>query len=67
MREVFFILLIVALGAVVATLGMGFYALFRGGQFGRNWSNRLMRLRILLQFAAILILGVGVLLFRQAR
>ena len=36
---------------------MGFYSLFRGGEFGRTWSNKLMRLRIALQFTAILILA----------
>ncbi len=65
MHDVLFILLIVALGAVVATLGMGFYALFRGGQFGRTWSNKLMRLRILLQFTAILLLAATILLTRH--
>jgi hypothetical protein len=57
MRDVLSILLALALIAVAATLAMGFYALFRGGQFGRNWSNKLMRLRVALQFTAILILA----------
>jgi hypothetical protein len=57
MREILPILLGFALLAVAATLAMGFYALFRGGQFGRAWSNRLMRLRVALQFVAILILA----------
>jgi hypothetical protein len=50
------ILLIVALAAVSLTLFAGIYTLFRGGEFGRTWSNRLMRLRVLLQFCAILII-----------
>ena len=50
------ILLGLTLVALVATLGVGIYSLFRGGDFGRSWSNRLMRLRVLLQFTAILIL-----------
>ena len=50
------ILLIVALAAVSLTLFAGIYTLFRGGEFGRTWSNRLMRLRVLLQFCAILVL-----------
>jgi hypothetical protein len=57
MRDILPIILGIVLIAVVATLAMGFYALFRGGQFGRAWSNKLMRLRIALQFTAILILG----------
>jgi hypothetical protein len=56
MRDVFHILLAASLVAVTATLFLGIYALFRGGDFGRTWSNKLMRLRVLLQFTAILIL-----------
>ncbi|HEY5071604.1 MAG TPA: twin transmembrane helix small protein [Caulobacteraceae bacterium] len=56
MRDVFEILIPLALAAVAITLGIGVYSLFRGGEFGRAWSNKLMRLRVLLQFGAILIL-----------
>jgi Hypoxia induced protein conserved region len=51
------ILLGVTLVALVATLGVGIYSLFRGGDFGRSWSNKLMRLRVVLQFTAIMILA----------
>ena len=57
MRDILQVLLAIALLAVAVVLAMGFYALFRGGQFSRAWSNRLMRLRVALQFAAILILA----------
>ena len=57
MREVLPYLLAIALFAVAATLAVGFFALFRGGNFGRTWSNKLMRLRVGLQFVAILILA----------
>ncbi|HEY2707729.1 MAG TPA: twin transmembrane helix small protein [Caulobacteraceae bacterium] len=57
MREFLIILLGLCLVAVAATLGTGFFALFRGGQFGRTWSNRLMRLRVALQFTAIVLLA----------
>ena len=50
------ILLILTLAALVATLGVGIYSLFRGGDFGRSWSNKLMRLRVLLQFTAVMII-----------
>lgn len=56
MESLFHILIPVALGAVLLTLGFGIYTLFRGGEFGRSYSNKLMRLRVLLQFIAILIL-----------
>jgi len=57
MRDILLVLLALCLAAVATTLAFGFYALFRGGQFGRTWSNKLMQLRVLLQFAAILVLA----------
>jgi len=56
MTGVFAILIPLALAAVLITLGVGIFALFRGGDFGRSYSNKLMRLRVLLQFIAIVIL-----------
>jgi nitrogen fixation-related uncharacterized protein len=46
----------VALVVVFITLCFGIFALFRGGDFGRSWSNKAMRFRIIAQFVAILIL-----------
>jgi drug/metabolite transporter (DMT)-like permease len=66
MINVLHILLAVVLLAVVATLGMGFYSLFRGGEFARTWSNRLMRLRVALQFTAILVLAAAFWLTQQS-
>jgi hypothetical protein len=43
-----------AMAAVFLILVAGIYALFRGGDFGRTWSNKLMRARVLFQFIAIL-------------
>jgi hypothetical protein len=50
------ILVLVALGAVSVVLGLGIYSLFRGGDFGRSWSNKLMRLRVLTQAIAVAVL-----------
>jgi hypothetical protein len=46
--------------ALVAMVLMGgLYTLWKGGDVAASWSNRLMRLRVLAQFIAILvILGV---------
>jgi Hypoxia induced protein conserved region len=49
-------LVFAALGAVTLVLGLGIYALFRGGDFGRSWSNKLMRLRVLTQAVAVAVL-----------
>ncbi len=54
--DIWDILILVSLLAVVLTLAFGIYALFKGGDFGRSYSNKLMRLRVLLQFVAVLIL-----------
>jgi len=61
MRDIFDLLIPLALAAVAITLAVGIYSLFRGGDFGRSWSNKLMRLRVVLQFCAILILVAAVL------
>ncbi|HEY5411181.1 MAG TPA: twin transmembrane helix small protein [Caulobacteraceae bacterium] len=57
--DIFDILILVALLAVVITLGLGFYSLHRGGEFSRSYSNKLMRLRVVLQFVAILLILAG--------
>lgn len=46
----------IALVVVFLTLCFGIFAMFRGGDFGRSWSNKAMRMRVLAQFVAILIL-----------
>ena len=56
MDKLFDLLIPVALGAVLITLGVGIFSLFKGGDFGRTYSNKLMRLRIVLQFVAVLVL-----------
>jgi uncharacterized membrane protein len=60
MDQVFDIAIYVALAAVAITLAVGIYSLFRGGDFARSHSNKLMRLRVLLQFIAIVILVAAV-------
>lgn len=59
MRTVFDVLIVIALLAVAVTLAFGIYSLQRGGEFSQKYSNKLMRLRILLQFVAILILAAA--------
>ncbi len=54
----------VAVGAVFVVLCLGLYSLYRGGDYARTHSNRLMRLRVLLQFIAIVVL-MGVLYFQS--
>ena len=44
------------LGAVAIVLVMGIYTLFKGGSTSKKYSNKLMQLRVLIQFVAILVL-----------
>ncbi|WP_426022618.1 twin transmembrane helix small protein [Brevundimonas sp. PWP3-1b1] len=57
--QIFDILIIVAIAAVAVTLGFGLYSLFRGGDYARTNSNKLMRLRVGLQALAVILLVVG--------
>ena len=58
--NIFSYLIPISLAAVTITLFVGLYALFRGGDFGRSYSNKLMRLRVALQAVAIVILVLAV-------
>lgn len=58
--NIFTYLIPISLAAVTITLFIGLYALFRGGDFGRSYSNKLMRLRVLLQAVAVAILVLAV-------
>lgn len=53
------ILLYALLAIVFVVLCVGIFSLFRGGEFSRSWSNKLMRARVAIQFIAILVLVVG--------
>ena len=58
------IIVAVAVLAVAAVLGIGLYTLWVGGSTARTWSNKLMRIRVLAQAIAILII-MAVLYFSQ--
>lgn len=60
MDRLFNILIPVALAGVLVALGVGLFALFRGGEFGRSYSNKLMRLRVLMQAIAVALLVAAV-------
>ena len=54
--DIFDVLILLGLLATLTALGFGLYALFRGGDFGRSHSNKLMRLRIVAQAITVLII-----------
>ncbi|MBN9535040.1 MAG: twin transmembrane helix small protein [Alphaproteobacteria bacterium] len=50
------IVVAIAIAVVALILSAGLYSLWVGGDVSRTWSNRLMRIRVLAQFIAILII-----------
>jgi uncharacterized membrane protein len=58
------ILVAIAVGIVAVVLCLGLYTLFKGGEVSRTWSNKLMRIRVLAQAVAIVII-MTVLYFSQ--
>ena len=54
----YYLLIPIALLAVVAVLGTGIYAMFKGGDFNKKYSNKLMRLRVITQGIIILIFAL---------
>tara|TARA_B100000900_G_scaffold413150_1_gene436463 strand:- start:563 stop:766 length:204 start_codon:yes stop_codon:yes gene_type:complete len=56
------IVLLIAVG-VVLILGIG--TLFKGGNTSKKYSNKLMQLRVLLQFIAIILLVVFAYFFKD--
>ncbi len=56
------IVLLIAVG-VVLILGIG--TLFKGGSTSKKYSNKLMQLRVLLQFIAIILLVVFAYFFKN--
>ena len=53
LMKILSIILLIAVG-VVLILGIG--TLFKGGQTSKKYSNKLMQLRVLLQFIAVIVL-----------
>ncbi|MDB5733526.1 MAG: hypothetical protein JWN16_163 [Alphaproteobacteria bacterium] len=58
------ILVAIAVGIVFVVLLLGLYTLWKGGDTARSWSNKLMRIRVLAQFIAIVII-MAVLYFKR--
>ena len=59
------ILSIILLAAVGVVLILGIGTLFKGGESSKKYSNKLMQLRVLLQFVAIILLVVFAYFFKD--
>ena len=53
MGAVFFILMSIAMAAVLAVLLIGVLGMAKGGAFNKKYGNRLMRARVILQGVAL--------------
>jgi hypothetical protein len=50
------VLVALAVAAVALILAAGIYTMWAGGKVSKDWSNRLMRYRILAQFIAVIVI-----------
>lgn len=57
MNELLPILVVVFAVATLGVLALGMVSMIRGGDFNRRYGNKLMQWRVMLQAAAILLLG----------
>ena len=64
MQTIFASLIPIAVAVVFVVLAVGIFTMFKGGEVSRTWSNKMMRLRVVAQFAAIVIL-CGALYFKE--
>ena len=55
----------ILLGAVAVVLLLGIYTLFKGGKTSKKYSNKLMQLRVLLQFFAVIVLVLMAYFFKN--
>jgi len=60
MTQFFTILMFIAMFLVLVSLGVGLFAMVRGGDFNKKHSNKLMRLRVTLQGAALVFFVLAV-------
>lgn len=52
-------MIIAALAAVLGALALGVLSMLKGGEFAKRYGNRLMRLRVLLQFTALALIALA--------
>ncbi len=60
MNPFFIMLMAAAMVAVLASLGVGLFAMARGGEFNKKYGNRLMQMRVALQGLALIFFVLAV-------
>ena len=53
------VLIVIAVLATFGALAFGLVSMVRGGEFNARNSNRFMRLRVMLQLAALVLIGIA--------
>lgn len=53
------VLIVVAVLATFGALAFGLVSMVRGGEFNARNSNRFMRMRVMLQLAAVVLIGLA--------
>ena len=54
MSGFFATLMVIAMAAVLASLGVGVFGMAKGGDFNKKYGNKLMRARVILQGVALI-------------
>jgi len=62
MADVLNVIIILVLAATVAILALGLFSMVKGGAFNARFGNRLMRLRVMVQGVAAVLVAVALLL-----
>lgn len=65
LHDPLFVLAAIACLAVLAVLAFGIGTFGKGGDFNRKYANKIMRLRLLMQFIAIILIVVFVYFSRK--
>lgn len=53
------VLIVIAVLATFGALAFGLVSMVRGGEFNARNSNRFMRMRVMLQLAALVLIGIA--------
>lgn len=60
MSDPLYFLILLMMAAVVVVLAIGIGGFAKGGAFNAKYSNKMMRLRLLLQFVAVLLILLSI-------
>jgi len=55
----FTVLISLALLSLLVVLFTGIVSMFKGGEFNKKYGNKLMQLRVIIQFVAVMLIGLA--------